>query len=469
MKRSMKIISLIMAIVLLCGSLVSCRAIKLMFSNDKEKAIYFYELCQDEAIKVSSGKIEKSTTITVKGDEEDDRFVYKTETIKNNYGSKDMKYLVNVEATGGGNRDVYSYGFSDGKMFTSKEKRKIYTEMAASDAIKYIEGIKDEPDFEINVENCTTPTYTKKDDGGYVVELKEFSAEAIVAISEWLAGKVGVDRSSVAVNSYVITAEMDKKYMPSTVKIEIEGFLYHTVPGESRVLKANTEIKYSEMGTEVTLETPNIDGYLAVPDLGILDRIDAAQKKLYVSDFGDLSTKVTEKHIYTSKTESYESDTKTKYNKLSGNWSFSSKTNITAYGETLSFSEGYLDGTLTLRVGSASQKLEASVAEAKEYLQGIKESYFIYNRWIGIMSTYEVKSDKDTTTVVFNVDPNSINLDDYFVVGGYKKSDYKSFTLTVVLDNNDNIVSEEVNLKIKTVQYEVEFLVIQNISYSFEE
>ena len=469
MKRSMKIISLIMAIVLLCGSLISCRAIKLMFSNDEAKAIYLYELCQEEAQEADSGKIEKAITINIKNDEKEDKFVYKTETIKSNYNSKDMNYLVNVENTGGGDREVYSYGFSDGKMFTSKEKRKIYTEMSAGDAVKYIEGIKDEPDFEINVENCTTPTYTKKDDGGYVVELKDFSAEAIKAISVWMAEKVGVDRSSVAINSYVITAEMDKKYMPSTVKIAIDGFLYHTVPGESRELKANAEIKYSEMGAEVTLEEPNIDGYLAVPDLGILDRIDAAQKKLYVSDFGELSTKVTEKHIYTFKTETYSSDTLTKYNKLSGYWSFSSKTNITADGETLSFSEGYLDGKLTMRIGSASEKIEATEAEAKEYLQLIKESYFIYNRWIGITGTYEVNSGKDTTTVVFNVDPTSINLDEYFVVGGYKKSDYQNFTLTVVLDNNDNIISEEVNLKIKTTQCEVEFLVVQNISYSFDE
>lgn len=487
MKKSLKFIALVMSVLLLCGSLVSCSidmdldSMKMSIMTDPAKAIYLYRLCAEKADEASSGRIDIERTIDIQHGDIKEKHKYKREIFKSDYNTEAMKFLAKESYQYGetavtndnyvySEAEKYSYGFSEGKMFSSEYDNKMYSDTSFDEYIaSYVDSHISLPEFKLNITTCANSSYTEKEDGGYTVELGEFYGEALPVIVDWVAKRMVTNSNSVLINSYTIKADMTADYSPISTSFVIDATIDAETDYSQKVV-FNVQKTYFDLDKEV--EIPNLTDYTKVSDLRMLDRIENAISAFLSSDEGEIKEKYEdkreEKRAYTNQVETYTQSTNFKYGKTSGKWGYS----LDAYiqyedGSNGKVTETYEDGVKSVNVRGKTSTDKLSEQEAREYfLSTYKMGLFVYDR--SLVDSFESTTDTNTghTTIVFKMYQDDLLAAAWVDDASLGHASFEAFDLTVVLDKDYNIISEKTYIKIVTEKYNFETKIDLTCSYN---
>ena len=267
MKKILKIMSLIMTVVLLTLTLGSCSAIKFAIMTDPAKAIYLYEQMQFTAGAAYSANIVTDMTIDQTLGKDVRKNEYRFEVSFSDMGEETMKYIErNYETINGISQLQGVFGFSDGKVFISRDDNNMLSTINAEGFIDFMgETSSDDTYFDMSILNCGKSSYIE-DDGIYRVSLSEFYGEAEPCLVNVAANMLGINKGLLKFKAYSIEAELDEDYYPisETEVLEVEANF-----GSEGImsLKLTMKTNYSDIDEPITVDIPNLTSYRTISDL----------------------------------------------------------------------------------------------------------------------------------------------------------------------------------------------------------
>lgn len=361
MKKTIKIIAVIITLALLTLSLSSC-SITLRTLSEDEIAIYHYNRMYDRLNEALSYTVNTKMKIEQRFDDFTNDFEFRTEVSFSDLNG--LKYVEKEYTIEDGSTELQGeFGFSDGKMFLSIDDNKMVSELSAEDFRTFMdESSVEGASFEITPENCSRTSYEKTDDYGYKVAFSNFSGDAIPAIEMQMGSLLGLNKGFLNIKSYSVNAEMDEDHFPikMTEVIELDADMGNDVIVSTK-LTSNTE--FLNINGDVKPAIPDLTKYKAISDIRPVMIANRDVKSFNISDSGEFH--YCHDIIAKKGTDYYRggSDLDIIYGETEGNFEYSAIGTLRVNSNTpnQSVEEIYKNGTLKYITVSNGDKKEQNI------------------------------------------------------------------------------------------------------------
>ncbi len=341
MKKFVRIISLMLAALMLVLCLASCgrRQIKELLDMDEdERAAKLYELAGEVMDGLDSYTSEMTMSISGSVDGMTVSANGNGEMKHSDINGDNMAYCqttyTSMKISGHGVEETETAttadGYYDGKMYISHKDndidQKLWSPSSVEQYREYLASKQDEEiDFKIEYFS-NREAERDEDDGSWKTTLSGSNSEGLEAMKKMVGGIDEIFASTYTLKDVEVTIEYDKKYYPQSIEA---NYIFEVISGKSSTSlpTITIEVEYDDYN-ETEIEEPDFEGYTETADLAIIDKVDDAFEKIEdcdervnftanvltrVSDAGNGTTYSRSSYKYTGSAY-YEAENKFKYN-----------------------------------------------------------------------------------------------------------------------------------------------------------
>ncbi|MBO5416180.1 MAG: hypothetical protein J6A83_06075 [Clostridia bacterium] len=433
MKKFIKFISLIMTVVMLVLTFGSCSAIKFAIMTEPARAIYLYEQMQLSLGTAYSYNVVTDMTIDQTLGNESKKSEYKIEVLLSDYGEDTMKYVErNYETVNGTPQLQGVFGFSDGKMFISREDNNMLSKLDTEAFINFMgETSSDDTYFDMSILNCENSSYIK-DDGIYRVYLSEFYGEAEPCLLNLASNLLGINKGLLTFKAYSVEAELDKDYYPISEKEVLEVEANFGAEGVMS-LKLTMNTSYLNIDETVKVNIPDLIAYRVISDLRPVMLASSAYKARSLESDGAFSFERNESDIINGVKTQYSFTYDIRYGGFGDEFGYTITGRAINGSSVTDVKEEYSDGILKSDIDFNGQDYDNSsdvVSAEHAHYKFVSDYLYTFNFDIDLVDTVEViNNDNGTQKIKIQVNVNDERIVSRFFLdekyGSYKVDYYE--------------------------------------------